>query len=202
MQKFEQIEQELRYREDVIITHKIEKFNEELFPQKYGIPLETHFFVTPSSGLYEAEELQKFMLNLLPNTPPKKMEKFSEGESFSKRVLYLGALFFQEEIGTFKITEECKITGKILERILKAEGKNDEDIKDTLERRQVKSNEHPIYQETTLYVFPNTEIAEILKKSFRYGYKHELGENWRYISKKTLNHFNPKKGLLKKLLSK
>lgn len=203
MLKSKLIEQELEKRDDVTICHKRERLYSELGPIVNDFPLQINFFITPADGLYNAEELQSFMESLVPEIQHERMEYFSEGAHHPyKKVLNLGALFFRQALGTLKTTEELTIPKSSLEAILKLEGRSESEIKDLIEKKRIKSKQKQIYQESTIYVFPNVEIAKIFNKDFNYAYKGRLERNWRFITIKTLNHFNPNKGFLKRLLSR
>ncbi len=58
------------------------------------------FGVAPSEGIYDAEALQSFMMNLIPKIEPTLVDRFNFNTN--TKDLELGKLYFDEEIGVVK----------------------------------------------------------------------------------------------------
>lgn len=65
-------------------------------PERHGYFSHTvDYLVAPKNGLYEADELQTFMMGLIPSLEPSMKEDFEQ----SSDILRFGRLFFDEVIG-------------------------------------------------------------------------------------------------------
>lgn len=109
------------------------------------IPLEVYYFVAPKQGLYEVEELQEFMQQLIPLDYDRKMSNFL----IRGKQMRFGALHFKEEVAreytqkktTFTVTDRS--LSESFEPIVKEE-----------------ADEREIRRDIEVYVFPNEEIAK------------------------------------------
>ena len=148
------------------------------------------YLICPKEGLYKVDELQDFMMDLIPSHPDK-MEPFFKW----KKRMYLGAIFFEECVGKeenikkIKLDYKDKLSSYFVEKIEK-------------ERIQEKN----VFLRTGIYVFPDKkELEEKDKKMleekgdlwFYYG-----RPEWRHILLKELRKDQPKKGFLEKILGK
>ena len=116
MSKLTIVRQSLETNPEVVITKVFEK---SYLPGRDGFWSHTmDFFVAPKNGLYTAEELQKFMMGLVPEgLQPTCKDDFSQYDQNSD--LSLGKLYFDEDIGQEKVTRICTLTDEQLFNVSK-----------------------------------------------------------------------------------
>ena len=117
------------------------------------------FYAAPKVGIYSADELQKFMMHLLPGVEPTCKDNF--GESGSE--LRFGKLYFDEKIGEERITRICTITDReLLGTIEIVEGQviNGYVPKIDLKTGQVTLTSTQDYtRRTWVRIYPNEQLA-------------------------------------------
>ena len=106
--KLAAIRSALRENPDVVIVGTI---TNNYLPGRKGFFSHTvDFCVAPRVGLYRADELQTFMMHLLPGVEPTQKTNFEE----SRGELRFGKLYFDEKIGEEKTTRVCTLTDREL----------------------------------------------------------------------------------------
>jgi hypothetical protein len=110
MSKLSIVRQALETNPEVIIVSS-EEIN--YLPDRNGFFCHTmDYWVAPKNGLYTAEELQAFMMRLVPNLEPTCKDDFLQYEKSGN--LELGKLYFDEDVGQEKVTRVCTLTDEQL----------------------------------------------------------------------------------------
>lgn len=105
MSKLSIVRQALETNPEVIIVDSQER---NYLPERSGFFCHTlDYWVAPKNGLYTAEELQGFMMGLVPNLKPTQQDDFRQYDKNSD--LAFGKLYFDEKVG-----EGRRITKRIL----------------------------------------------------------------------------------------
>ena len=176
MSKLTVVREALESNPDVVIVDVIEQ---NYFPGKVGWWSHTiDYRVAPKTGLYTADELQAFMLGLVPDLEPTTKDPF---QSYLKQ-LDFGKLYFDETIGatvqgTLTLTDEEFLGDKdLVDRLGLVDGKTtiDKNVTEEYERR------------TFVKLYPNEAVARDI-------INHKLNaigaEHW--IALKDLKSYNP-----------
>lgn len=102
--KLAKVKQALNGNDDVVIVNAEEKI---YLPERNGAWSHTvAFWVAPKRGLYTADELQNFMMKLIPNLEPSSKDDFKE----DPYKITFGRLYFDEKIGEERVTTKRVIT--------------------------------------------------------------------------------------------
>lgn len=111
MSKLTIVRQSLETNPEVVIA---KVFENNYLPRRNGYWSHTmDFCVAPKNGLYTAEELQEFMMSLVPKgLQPTCRDDFRQYDENSD--LSLGKLYFDEDIGQEKVTRICTLTDEEL----------------------------------------------------------------------------------------
>lgn len=102
--KLAKVKRALNSNNDVVIVNVEEKIH---LPERDGFWSHTvDFWVAPKKGLYTADELQNFMIKLIPDLEPSSKDDFREDPY---RITF-GKLYFDEKIGEERVTTKRVIT--------------------------------------------------------------------------------------------
>lgn len=102
------------------------------------------FYVAPNGGIYNAEELQAFMMSLVPGLEPSCKDDFHEWD----HELEFGKLYFDEDIGTEVIRREITLTD---EEMFASDG--------FVDGKQVIEYTRKVQRRTWVRLFPNPQVA-------------------------------------------
>lgn len=185
----EEIKESLKSNPDVVIVQHYSALGSTwYFPNNMQAEQHSQFVVAPKNGLYTVEELQKFMIDLLPDLEPTEVERFYIDNRHIKSMI-LGSLCFTEEIGKEITQTKFVVSNKEL-----AEIKG--------HRNREETREKVIVDATFVYVYPNKEFATGYNTKGKRLYQGHCTAGRNSIDLKLINKHNPNKGLLKRLFSR
>lgn len=176
MSKLTIIRQSLETNPEVVIVSVSEMRN---FDSPYSFNNAIDFMVAPKKGLYTIDELQAFMIELIPKgLEPTNKEDFYKDNFFKddrKNEINLGRLYFDEDLGQEKITRICTLTDEELlkdERLLKwykfVNGQRT--IEETI----------PYQRRTVVKLFPSVDfVKDILEERLLYSEYHVTQEEFK-----------------------
>ena len=159
MSKLSIVKQSLETNPEVVIA---KVFENNYLPGRNGYWSHTmDFWVAPKNGLYTAEELQEFMMGLVPEgLEPTSKDDFRKYDK--KSDLSLGKLYFDEDIGQEKVTRICTLTD---EDLLNVSG--------FVDGQRTIEESRPYQRRTWVRPFPNEALVEDLLEG-KLGSKYSI----------------------------
>jgi len=111
MSKLTIVRQALETNPEIVIAKVFEKKYFENYVSTTGWCHTLDFFIAPKKGLYTADELQAFMIGLVPGLAPTAKDEFRQ---YKGGGMDFGKLYFDEAVGKEKITRIGAITDEEL----------------------------------------------------------------------------------------
>ena len=159
MSKLSKVRDALQGNPDVVI---VAVYRNNYIPERSGFWSETiDFVVAPKKGLYTAEELQQFMMGLIPSDV--ELTSKDAFRDWGGDEIELGKLYFDEVIGEELIRRDITLTDEeVLSTLGFVDGKTVLDKKAKLQRR------------TWVRVYPDPELA---KECYEGMYTYHIPKN-------------------------
>ena len=155
MSKLTIVRQVLETNPEVVIVNTDERNH---LPDRLGFCHTVDYRIAPKNGLYTADELQEFMVSLVPEglEPTMKDDFYQHGKG---GLLNFGKLYFDEKIGEERITRICTLTD---EELLNVSG--------FVDGRRTIEETHPYTRRTWVRPFPNERfIRDVLNGELEFS---------------------------------